>query len=155
MSAMCTVSSLPRHAELQCPQAGEPWERVSIDITCPHPKSTRQNQYILTVVDHFTKWAEAIPMRDHTALTVARMLMTHVIPRYGAPKQILSDRGAEFESELLWQLMNSMEIHKLRTTSYKASTNGIVERFHGTLISMLVKTVQESQRDWEERLPYR
>jgi len=146
--------TLPRHAELQCPQAGEPWERVSIDITGPHPKSSRQNQYILTVVDHFSKWAEAIPTRDHTASTVARMLMTHVIPRYGAPKQILSDRGAEFESELFSQLMSSMEIHKLRTTSYKPLTNGIVERFHRTLNSMLAKTVQESQRDWDEKLPF-
>jgi len=106
MSAMCTISS--RNIAPACPQADEPLERVSIDITGPHHKSSRQNQYILTVVDHFSKLAEAFPMRDHTASTVARMSMTHVIPHYGAPKQILSDRGAEFESELFSQLMNSM-----------------------------------------------
>jgi hypothetical protein len=47
-----------------------------------------------------------------------------------------------------------LEIDKLRTTPYKPSTNGVVERFHRTLNSMLGKTVGESQRDWDERLPY-
>ena len=67
--------ALKRQSELQTPLAGEPWERVSIDITGPHPKSARQNQFILTVVDHFSKWAEAIPLRNHTALTVAKALI--------------------------------------------------------------------------------
>lgn len=43
------------------PLVREPWKRVSVDITGPHPSSTRQNQYILTRVDHHcSKWAEAI-----------------------------------------------------------------------------------------------
>ena len=61
--------ALPRQAQLQTPTAGEPWQKVSIDITGPHPKSAKQNQYILTVVDHFSKWAEALPLRNHTAPT--------------------------------------------------------------------------------------
>ena len=70
---------------MQMPFVGEPWTRVSVDITGPHPRSSRSNQYILTLVDHFSKWAEAIPLRNHTALTVARALMTHVFSKYGAP----------------------------------------------------------------------
>jgi len=46
-----------------------------------------------------------------------------------------------------------MEIDKLRTTVFHPSCNGVVERFHRTLNSMLAKTVSESQRDWDERLP--
>ena len=143
-----------RHqGRLQTSLVGEPWERVSVDITGPHPRSTRQNQYILTLVDHFSKWAEAIPLRNHTAPTVARALMTHVFSRFGAPRQLLTDRGPEFESTLFTQLMEWMEVDKLRTTAYKPSTNGVVERFHRTLNSMLGKVVKDSQRDWDERLP--
>ena len=138
---------------LQTPLVGEPWERVSVDITGPHPRSSRQNQYILTLVDHFSKWAEAIPLRNHTAPTVARALMVHVFSRFGAPRQLLTDRGPEFESELFQQLMSWMEIDKLRTTAYKPSTNGVVERFHRTLNSMLGKIVSDGQRDWDEKLP--
>ena len=77
----------------------------------------------------------------------------HVFSKFGAPLQLLTDRGSEFESELFRELMCWMEIDKLRTTAYRPSCNGVVERFHRTLNSMLGKAVSESQRDWDERLP--
>ena len=144
---------IPRQGRL-CPSiVGEPWERVSVDITGPHPRSSRQNQYILTCVCHFSKWAEAIPIRNHTAPTVARALVVHIFSRFGTPKQLLTDRGREFESELFLELMKWMEIDKLRTSAYQPSTNGAVERFHRTLNTMLGKVVSDSQRDWDDRLP--
>ena len=45
-------------------------------------------------------------------------------------------------------------VDKLRTTVFKPSTNGVVERFHRTLNAMLGKVMNESQRDWDDRLPY-
>jgi len=69
-----------------------------------------------------------------------------------AHRPLLSDRGPEFESELFSQVMQWMEIDKIRTMTYKPSTNGIVERFHRTLNSMLGKVVSESQRDWDDKL---
>lgn len=115
---------------------------------------SRSNQYILTLVDHFSKWAEAIPLRNHTALTVARALMTHVFSKYGAPRQILTDRGSEFESSLFQELLRWMGIDKLRSTALRPACNGVVERFHRTLNSMLGKVVSESQRDWDEWVPF-
>jgi len=144
---------ISRKAPLQTPIVGDVCERVSIDITGPHPRSSVSNRLILTLVDHFSKWEEAIPLRNHTAPVVARALIVHVFSRFGAPRQLLSDRGSEFESELFSQLMKSMEIDNLRTTVFKPSTNGTVERFHRTLNSMLGKVVKESQRDWDEKLP--
>jgi len=144
---------IPRQATLQPSLVGEVWDRVSVDITGPHPLSSRSNKYILTLVDHFSKWAEAIPLRNHTAPVVAKALMTHVLSRFGAPCQLLTDRGAEFESELFSQLMSWMGIDKLRTTVFKPSTNATVERFHRTLNAMLAKSISESQRDWDDKLP--
>jgi len=146
--------SAPRKVAMQTPLVGQPWSRVSIDITGPHPKSAKGNQYILTLVDHFTKWAEAMPIRNHTAPTVARQLMVNVISRFGVPQQILSDRGSEFESDLFKALLEWLGIDKLRTTIFRASTNGQVERFHRSLNSMLAKVITESQRDWDECVPF-
>ena len=92
-------------------------------------------------------------MKNHTAPTVARALMTHVFSRFGAPQQLLSDRGPEFQSDLFTQLMRWMEVDKLNTSPYQPTTNGEVERFHQTLNSMLGKVVMDTQRDWDERLP--
>ena len=67
--------------------------------------------------------------------------------------QLLSDRGPEFESSLMRELCKAMEIDKLRTTAYKPSTNGAIERFHRSLNSLLGKVVETNQRDWDQWLP--
>ena len=143
----------PKLAEMQPMLVGEPFERVSVDITGPHPRSAKGHVFMLTVMDHFSKWAEAIPLRNHTAPTVARTLMTHVFSRFGMPLQLLTDRGPEFEGELFTELCKWMEIDKIRTTAYRAATNGMVERFHRTLNAILGKIISENQRDWCEKVP--
>jgi len=77
---------------------------VSIDVTGPHPRSSKGRVFIITLVDHFSKWAEAVPVRNHTAQTMASILMTHVFTRYGVPQQLLSDRGPEFQRELFAEM---------------------------------------------------
>ena len=55
---------------------------------------------ILTMIDGRTGWAEAIHIDDQRAETVARVVFSKWIFRYGAPEQIHSDRGSQFESAL-------------------------------------------------------
>ena len=144
---------LKRQGHLQSFPVGEPLERLAIDLTGPHPTSSSGHVYILTAVDLFTKWAEAVPLRNKEAVTVARALVDVVISRLGIPLQILSDNGKEFDNSIMKELCRLLGIDKLRTTVYKASTNGAVERFHRTLNSMLGKVVSTNQRNWDEWLP--
>ena len=78
--------------------------------------------------------------------------MDQVFSRYGVPIRLLSDQGPEFESALMAELCRTHGIEKLRTTSYKPSTNGAIERFHRTLNSMLAKVISETQRDWDQHV---
>jgi len=80
-------------------------------------------------------------------------LVTEVFARFGCPNQILSDQGPGFDSALMARMCKDLKIDKVRTSPYKASTNGAVERFHRTLNSMLGKVVAENQRDWHDWLP--
>ena len=144
---------LKRQGELQSFPVGEPFERIAIDLTGPHPTSRSGHVYILTVVDIFSKWAEAVSIRNKEAVTVARALMDVVIARFGVPLQLLSDNGKEFDNSILKELCRLLEIDKLRTTVYKASTNGAVERLHRTMNSMLGKVIDTNQRNWDEFLP--
>ena len=129
----------PRQGPLQPLPCGEPWERLSIDITGPHPRSRRGHVYILTVMDGFTKFVEAIPMANQEATSVARALVENVIVRYGAPLQILTDQGTNFEGNLFRELCRLLGIDKVRTSSYHPSCNGLIERFHRTMNAMLGK----------------
>lgn len=143
----------PHQGLLQSQLCGEPWERIGVDITGPHPRSRNGYIYILTAVDYFSKWAEAYPMRNQEAVTVANILVDKIIGHFGTPIQILTDRGANFQSILFKELCTKLDIDLLRTTAYKPSTNGLTERFHRTLNSMLGKVVNLNQRDWDEHLP--
>jgi len=141
-----------RQGDLQPMIVGEPWERLGIDITGPHPASSRGNAYILTVIDHFSKWVELFPMRNQEASTVAKILVDRVFCVHGCPLQILTDQGPNFESVLFQELCKLLAIDKIRTTPYKPSTNGNIERFHATMHNMLAKLVSENQRDWDQHL---
>ena len=132
---------------------GVPWGRVAIDITGKHPRSRNAYEYILTVMDYFTKWTEAYLIRDHKATTVARVLLENCFTRLGIPEEIISDQGPEFEGELFTELCRSFNIDKLRTSPYRPSTNGMVERYHRTLNQMLGKVVSDTQRDWDLHVP--
>ena len=144
----------PRQGLLQPIPVGEPWDRVSLDITGPHPKSSNGKVYILTIIDQFTKYVESAALPNQEAKTVAKAFMEHVILRHGAPLQILTDRGTNFESALFRELCILMKTDKVRTTAYEPRTNGMLERFHRTLNSILAKLVATNQRDWPEHLPY-
>jgi hypothetical protein len=134
-------------------RVGEPWERIGVDITGPHPPSAKGNRYILTCIDHFSKWVEVFPMRNQEATTVARLLVDKVFCTHGMPIQLLTDQGANFESQLFKEVCRLMGIDKIRTSAYRPSTNGNIERFHGTLNAMLAKWISSNQRDWDDKLP--
>ena len=152
----CTYhrGQLPRSGALQPIVAGAPFERMSIDLTGPHCRTARGSVYILTCIDVFTKWTEAFPLPNKEAAVVARVLVEQVFCRFGVPIALLSDNGNEVDSSIMREICRLLDVDKLRTTFYKASTNAAIERFHRTLNSMLGKVINEKQSDWDLLLPY-
>lgn len=118
------------------------------------PKTSRGHQYAVVFVDYLTKWPEVFAVRDQTAPTIAKLLTEKIIPRHGVPTELLSDRGANFLSNLLAEVYSLMGIKKVNTTAYHPQTDGLVERFNRTLTDMLAKTAQADGKDWDQRLPY-
>ena len=108
-------------------------------------------RYLLTCVDRFTRWPEAIPMVDIRAETVADAFFSGWIARYGTPATITTDRGAQFESKLWDSLCNQFGIILNRTTSYHPQSNGMVERFHRQLKAAIM--AHESPNPWTITLP--
>ena len=108
--------------------SGRPWQVVVIDLVEPMPKTARGNSWILVLSDHFTRWQDAIAIRDATAPTVARTLDERVFSYFGLPETIHTDQGAQFESDLLASLCSMWGVRKSTTTAYHPESNGIVER---------------------------
>ena len=103
------------------------------------------------MIDRFTRWPEAVPISDISAQTVAEQSLSSWVARFGVPKSITTDRGAQFESNLWKSLMNLLGTEKHRTTSYHPQANGIVERFHRQLKASLKASSNPSH--WVENLP--
>ena len=133
-------------------QAGAPMERVHIDFLGPLPKSPRGNEYVLMIVDQFTKWVECIPVPNQSAEETARAAVDGFFARFGTPFQIFSDQGRNFESKLFTELCRVLEIHKARTTPYRPSSNGQVERYNRTLMDAVRCFIGKSQKQWDLHL---
>ncbi|KAL5019661.1 hypothetical protein ScPMuIL_002553, partial [Solemya velum] len=118
------------------PHMEEPFSRIAIDFVGPLPLTERKNRYILVCVDYATRYPEAFALSNQNAETVAECLVS-LFSRVGVPKEILSDQGSNFMSDLMKELCRLLSIKKLSSTPYHPQTNGLVEKFNGTLKTML------------------
>ena len=135
------------------PLISTPFHRVAIDLVGPlSPLSSQGHRYILTIIDVATRYPEAVPLKDISAVSVAEALLT-IFSRMGFPKEILSDQGSQFNSDLMKQFHALCQCRGIRTSPYHPQANGTVERFHGTLKAMLKKVVRNHPSEWHRYLP--
>jgi hypothetical protein len=125
-----------------------------VDLVGPLPKSTAGNLHLLVFVDYLTKWPEVFAVPDTKAATIAKIFVEHIVCRHGAPEALLSDRGAQFLGDVLKEVNSFLRVQKQNTTAYHPQTDGLVERFNGTLQGLLAKVVNEQQDDWDLYIPY-
>ena len=142
-----------RRAALKDYQSGEPLQRLCIDIVGPFPESRCGNKYGLVVTDAFTKFVEIYPMPNQEAETVAKLLAKEFFAKYGVPRELHSDQGTQFESQLFSELCTLLGIHKTRTTPFRPQSDGQSERNIKTLTKMIAMSTTQ-QQDWDEHLPF-
>lgn len=135
-------------AELKPIHTTRPMELVSIDFLKLEP-SKGGIENILVIVDHFTRFAQAIPCRNQTAITTAKALYEGYFRYYGFPEQLHSDQGRNFLSHTIQELCKIAGIKKSRTTPYHAMGNGGAERWNQTLLKMLGTLENHHKSDWK------
>jgi len=129
------------------------FDRVGIDVVGPLPPTERGNKYVIVIVDHGTRWTEAFAVTNTTATTVADILYSQIICRYGPPSVLLSDRGTNFLSKVIKHLCDLFSIEKVQTTAYHPQCNGLVERTNGSLMTLIRKICQDNPNNWDAHLP--
>nr|VZI01334.1 unnamed protein product [Spirometra erinaceieuropaei] len=126
------------------------FSHIHLDIVGPLPLSNGCS-YLLTCVDRFTRWPEAIPLPDVAAPTVVKAFLSRWVAIFGASSIITTDRGAQFESHLFQSLLSFLGCTRIRTTAYHPAANGMVERFHRQLKASL--RAADDPENWTDHLP--
>lgn len=123
-----------------------PREMYQIDIMYMTETPDRRFNYIMNIIDVFSKFVYSFPLVNRTAESTAKRLR-EVFEKDGVPKSVSTDQGSEFFGEFEDLLREYNVIHKLGR-AYNSTAQSIVERFNGTL-RMALRGVKK----WAEVLP--
>lgn len=144
--------NIPRAPLSPVPVTDEPFSRVLTDCVGPLPKTKKGNQYLLTIMDLTTRFPEAVPLRDIKAKPILDALIAF-FSRFGLPKQIQSDRGSNFVSNVFQEVMCELGIEQITSSAYHPQSQGAIERYHQTLKVVMKTYAVQHPGDWDIALP--
>ena len=129
----------------------KPFQIMGVDIM-ELPVTERGNKYVIVFQDFLTKWPMVFPAPDQKTARIARLLAEEIVPLFGVPDALLSDRGTNLLSHLMQDVCKLLGVTKLNTTAYHPQCDGMVERLNRTLKSMLHKTCAKFGQQWDRFL---
>jgi hypothetical protein len=106
----------------------------------------------LAIIDYFTKWVEAIPMKSVTSKDAINFIKEHVIHRFGIPQTFTTDGGSVFISEEFRKFTTDLGIKLIRSSPYYAQANGQAEASNHSLIKLIKRNIDEHPRRWHKVL---
>jgi transposase InsO family protein len=127
------------------------FSHIHLDLVGPLPASAEGFSHLLTVIDRFSRWCEALPLRSTTAEACAAALVAGWVARFGVPTIITSARGPQFSSAVWAAFTTKLGILHTMATAYHPQSNGMVERLHRRLKEAL--KVRLAAANWPEHLP--
>ena len=117
-------------------------------------KTESGNTGLLVIIDHFTKFAEAIPCAhdEYDAQTTAKIILNKWFARHGTPARMQLDNATNFTAEIAQELMNASQVTKVTSTPAHPRGNGLVERQNRTLLTLLRVYTSRRMQDWDEHI---
>lgn len=128
-----------------------PFQMVAADLV-QLPRTRQGHVGCLVVVDHYSKWASVVPLKNKKAQTVASALEHRIIPALPRkPEKMLTDNGPEFVADLFNKVLDQYDIRHVFSSPYKPASNGAVERLNRTVIETLRCITADLER-WDDYL---
>eukprot|EP00253_Pinus_taeda_P003891 PITA_03891 len=130
----------------------EPFEKWGMDFVGPINPPSRKKSYITVCTDYLTKWVETKAIKAATEEKVAEFLRENIFYKFGYPRELVTDQGSQFTSNLIEDFLSHHKIKHRTSTPYHPQANGQVEVTNRALDRILTKVVSSSRRDWVGRL---
>jgi hypothetical protein len=147
-------NTLPRGNMQAIPYPSSPFELCGIDLVGRMPPTPRRNQFIIILIDFYSKYIEAAALKNTRSETIANFFVNQVITRHGAVEKVLTDRAPSFCSEFIEEVYKLTKSKHLTTTAYHPSCNGLVERAVRSIRAMMSHYINENHTNWDTYLHY-
>ncbi|GJR85810.1 putative reverse transcriptase domain-containing protein [Tanacetum coccineum] len=130
------------------------WEKITMDFVTKLPKTTNSYHTIWVIIDHLTKSAHFLPMREIDLIErLMKLYMKEVVTRHGVSVSIISDGDGRFRS-LFWKALHKALGTRLdMSMAYHLEIDGQSERTIQTLEDMLRACVLDFGKNWDRHLP--
>ena len=117
-----------------------------------NPPSSKGHRFVLVAMDYFTKWTEAVPLKNMTHREVIEFITEYIIHRFGIPQTLTTDQGSSFMSKEVRDFAESYKIKILNSSPYYAQANGQAESSNKIVIKLIKKKIEENPKRWHEVL---
>ena len=128
-------------------RVGQCW---AMDILGPLKQTHSGSKYILVFMEYATKWSECFPLEETKAYIIARYFVEQIAYRFGSPRYLQSDLGANLIAKVVNEAALLMGTRRILTSPYRPQTNSLVERFNYSLIKQLSAFTDANARDWDQ-----
>lgn len=153
----CKKNKVTRHVKMPLcltETAHKPWTHVMSDVVGPFTLSKTGNKFLITFVDTFSKYAEAVATPDITASTVAKAFVENICCRHNIPERITTDLGSDYTAEIFRETCKLLEIaHNTATVTWHQSI-GNCEKWHKEIGAYLRIFAEQKTDQWDTFIPY-
>ena len=133
--------------------AQSPWESIALDLMGAYPRSTTGKRFLLVVIDMFSRWVEAFPIASSEAPKLIAILDRELFPRWGYPKQILSDNGKQFVCQQWRNACQKWDCEALTTPNYHPRANPTERRNQEIKKGIRLRIDEGNHHTWDRNLP--
>ncbi|GBN73385.1 hypothetical protein AVEN_6735-1 [Araneus ventricosus] len=133
MLRLPVISDLPKRQLHPIKPPDTPFNKIGVDLLGRFPITRNGNRWIIVCTDYLTRFTVTKALPTAEATEIAKFLVEEIIVKHGAPREMISDRGRSFLSNLVKDINQLCQTSHLLTTAYHPQTNGLTERFNKTL----------------------
>ncbi|GJX87226.1 reverse transcriptase domain-containing protein [Tanacetum coccineum] len=129
------------------------WERITMDFVSKLPKTSSGYDTIWVIVDHLTKSALFLPMKETDSMErLTQLYLKEIVSRHEVPVSIISDRDSRFTSRFWQSHQKALGTRLDMSNAYHSQTDGQSERNIQTLEDMLRAYVFDFGKSWDHHL---
>ena len=133
---------IPRDEMPLQPQVNfEPFEKWFMEFVGPINRPSKQKSYIIVCTDYLKKWAETKGIKEAIEEKVDEFLRENIFYKYGYPRELVTDQGSQFTSNMIEDLLTHHKIKHRTSTPYHPQANGQAEVTKRSLDGILTKVV--------------